>query len=208
VAAPPTSFDAQFAANFSSVSPTTIRCGLTKTPPAISATAPTARTCEQNTRPDGARALISNVARHWAQIADRIVALCGIIMGGQQRRKMRLVSKPFKDFANFRAWRETQSSIRIQEGPPSKIRDLAGGKNSAEDRFAIRSAVRIQHSPKTRPASAMRRWRRPEDTIGPDQKTGGKSAGLRAWASVVDFQVEHAKKAESSKENQGNDRAQ
>jgi hypothetical protein len=54
----------------------------------------------------------------------------------------------------------------------------------------------------------MRRWRRPDDTIGPDQKTGGKSAGLRAWESVVDFQVEHPKKAESSKENQGNDRAQ
>ena len=32
---------------------------------------------------------------------------------------MRLVSKPLENLANFRSWREAQSSIRIQEGPPS-----------------------------------------------------------------------------------------
>jgi hypothetical protein len=52
------------------------------------------------------------------KIQTEFFALCGIIVGGQQRSKMRLVSKLLKDFANFRTWHEAQSSIRIQEGPP------------------------------------------------------------------------------------------
>ena len=55
------------------------------------------------------------------KIQTEFFALCGIIVGSQQRSKMRLVSKLLKDFANFRTWREAQSSIRIQEGPPRKI---------------------------------------------------------------------------------------
>ena len=39
------------------------------------------------------------------------------LWGSQHRSKMLLVSKLLKDFANFRAWREAQSSISIQEGP-------------------------------------------------------------------------------------------
>src|SRR5260370_2145313 len=34
---------------------------------------------------------------------------------------MGFVSKLLKNFANFRTWREAQSSIPIQEGPPRKI---------------------------------------------------------------------------------------
>src|SRR5258708_25655980 len=65
------------------------------------------------------------IVRHRAQITDTIVALCGIIVHAQQRRKIRFVSKLLKDFANFRTWREAQSSIRIQEGPPdNKLNSL------------------------------------------------------------------------------------
>jgi hypothetical protein len=41
--------------------------------------------------------------------------------GGQQRRKISLVSNLLENLANFRGWREAQSSIRIQEGEPPKI---------------------------------------------------------------------------------------
>ncbi len=48
-----------------------------------------------------------------------------MIVGSQQRSKISLVSNLLKNIANFRAWREAQSSIRVQEGPPSKNNDLA-----------------------------------------------------------------------------------
>jgi hypothetical protein len=34
---------------------------------------------------------------------------------------MNFVPKLLENLANFRAWRDAQSSIRIQEGPPRKI---------------------------------------------------------------------------------------
>jgi len=55
------------------------------------------------------------------KIQTEFFALCGIIIGSQQRSNMRLVSKLLKDFASFRTWREAQSSIRIQEGPPTSF---------------------------------------------------------------------------------------
>jgi DNA topoisomerase IB len=40
----------------------------------------------------------------------------------QQRSKVCFAPNLFKNLANFVGWREAQSSIRIQEGPPKKIR--------------------------------------------------------------------------------------
>ena len=51
------------------------------------------------------------------------------LYGSQQRRKLRLVSKLLKDFANFCTWREAQSSIRIQEGPPYNLKTAALSRN-------------------------------------------------------------------------------
>ena len=74
----------------------------------------------------GARCRVRNKLRDFdrlgavtgGKIQTEFFALCGTIMGSKQRRKMRLVSKLLKDFANFGTRRQAPSSIRIQEGPP------------------------------------------------------------------------------------------
>jgi hypothetical protein len=67
----------------------------------------------------GVLAIVARLAwRLGGKTETEFFALCGMIVGSQQRNKMRIVSKLLKDIANFRAWREAQSSIRVQEGPP------------------------------------------------------------------------------------------
>ena len=89
------------------------------------------------------RKLRSEVALGLAPLAGarfrRNFLYCAVsLWGSHQRSKMRLLSKLLKNLTNFRTWGEAQSSIRIQEGPPTRtvrmISDSAGTAARPGDR--------------------------------------------------------------------------